>query len=1725
MVLGSASQLSYALADNSSPANTTAAESPAEGDVSTPEAAAQAEGTGDSAPATQTFSLSGQQTDETAAPDSQNEETVAGDIAGVALQVSAALPLKRDVVVTARLTGEGTDLSRTATLPAANADVPTDTGTLHFDGLANGTYTLRVSADGFADYEQTIQVQDLVYTVQLYTDFLVGMSYDSAAPHPGVLRAGDVTGDGAITDADVTALVDALGTDAVACDLDGNGTVDLVDLQMLAANYQDTSNGTAVPTTRLSEALAAPAVAQGTEIIGSADDLLTGESSVQLKPQNSQAISEQNPVEVAFDFSGGNESTVDMQGLVLKSPAGSANAVTGGDITIEYEENGETKTMTIPMAPPMARALAAQVQADGTIVVDFGGQIAVKKVTILITATSQSTNLSDITQVEFLNDMESRIPAPQMDIPANLSAETGSKTFTLRWDAAVNVTGYEVEITCGGKTETSRTAAPTLTVTRFDGKKLVNKTEYTVRVRSINGEWRSPYGEALVVVPVADELPPAPDALQLTGATLSIRASWKAMEDTDTYNLYYRKQGDADFTKIEGIGSNSYTLTGLSGGVRYEVYVTGVNELGEGPASLTASASTTSVAPVNMPNYRLLNIAADDGTYTTHITAATHLAGYMKDSPLDKDNTAWGVLDGDFASWYGLNDWDDGATYPDNGGIRVTFDEAQNIGYLSLAQIEERGYYGNVRLYAHNESGQEYEVPGVTISKRSDGVSRNYYLIKIAGGVTTDYLRVCIGYTYENRPVSISELRFHSYDSLEDDILALYADDLHVTLVPTVDEETIEALQARLDTPDEASGEYHPDREALQRELDNARGLLENQLSDAVQVHTTITAAKDTHLGFTGLNAWQPLGVSAYAGEELVLYVGGKGGQTGSVAPLQLIATQFNAESGSVNARPIALKYGRNEISVPELVSFDAEHGGALYVQYTGNDATAQLSVRVGGGVKVPVLDLYGITDSGERLARVTQYVAELESYVASLPELHETLHAGSGVAAIDHGYNAEECILNTSDILLDQMMLSVPPQQILAGLSGADTAAKANQLLDSMDAMDQMMILFYQHKGLTDLRGAGDRNRLPSQHLNIRYQRMFAGAFMYAAGNHIGIGWGSVPGLAQGSVVQLDENGRYASGSFFGWGIAHEIGHNINQSLYDIAEVTNNYFAQLSQSSEGVRFGYDAIYRRVTSGVMGHSDDVFTDLAMYWQLHLAFDKGYEYQIYDDYFDLLWNRFYARVDTFARTPSVAPTPGNVPLTLGGNVDQNFMRLACAAAESDLTDFFLRWGLQPDSTTAAYAAQFPAETRALYYINDDARDYAMTHDAGTSIAGQDVGLAGSSVSVSEQTPNQVELDLVSTVDADLLLGYEITRITYANGQPSAEVVGFTTSDHYTDTITTLNNRTVTYEIAAVDKFLNRSQSVSLPTVKISHDGSYDKSLWTVSTNMVSDQDSHLDAGEHDPCEPTPVAAIDQVIDNDKSTTYIGRAQSGQAVVTLDFHKVLGATAFKYTVTEGSPIESYEVQISPDGSQWITVASGSFASQEVNTVYFRNENNDPWVCTYDAMQLRLIVTAPAGADIAISELDVLGPTGDNVELTAEGIGYLTDDLTYAEGEAIPQGSLVFTGSYKGNPAYNVVLLFDENGNIVGGLDDEGNLVANQIILAPDPENGELGEVSEGYWIYWIEPEYLPDTLPGSVRAELYRVDNATTNEGQRLTADTMPVALPDTLPGITPSGVGQ
>lgn len=1535
-----------------------------------------------------------------------------------------------------------------------------------FTDLGKGTYTLTITGEGYLPYTQELSLDAMHYELSVY-------AFGKAEDGYGSIVYGDLNNDGVADQNDAVSIIDEIdsGSYAAGHDINRDGKLDMVDVQQ-ASNilaYEQTARSASVTGwVNLSNV-----EVSGSEstVVSNADALLSQTGSASLATANNEEISESNPVEIGFVLSAPKL----LDGIVLES-----GQIAGGTVIVIDEVGTEHEFVIASLAR----------SADNTIEIDLGGKIAVKKVIIRVNKTNQSTNLVEISKVEFLNGMEDRIPAPELNIPHDLSAVPGNKEFSVSWAKESNVTGYEVLIRQGDQQEVKQTADPAITISMFNQQKLKNGIEYKVQVRSVNGQWKSDYSDEITVICRTDSTPDAPDYVNAVGIYQAVQVTWKTMEDTDYYELYYRKEADTEYTLIGDLKSSSYTITGLENNTKYYVYVVGVNEIGRSPRSDESVTTTANITPAALPAYKLINTSNGTGEISAHVVSATHSTGTMVGTQYEG---ALGLFDNDYSSYLQVNDWDFGGSYPGNNkGIVVTFDDFYTIGMLSFAEVEDAWTYSTSSVSYDDANGKTRDV-GSSIQQKTDANGRKFYLVTLSEPVTTNRIKLGIGHPYGNQnTIRVAEMRLYAYDSLEKDIGALYADDLRITLNENVNEAVLDELQARLDTKDDVSQEFHPKHDALQKELNEAKELFETPgLKETQTIHSSITMKKNANVG--GLNAWQPLGISAEAGEELVIYVGHPGKTAGAATDLSLVATQYHAESDSLSQTVMTLKIGRNEITVPEISSKDAEHGGPLYIEYKGTNDNAGYSLRVSGGTEIPVLDLYGISDQSERERRTEAYVEELKAYVASLSSLHD--HQG-------RDYDAKNCVLNTTDILLDQMMLSLPADQILSGSQGSSTT-----LLTSLDSMEDMMTLFYQHKGLTDVfedSANASRNLLPNGHLNIRYMRMFAKAFMYAAGNHIGIEYDQTKALAESAGVTADESGKKISGSYFGWGIAHEIGHNINQSQYAVAEVTNNYFSMLAttdHTNATARFSYDVVYDHVTSGSTGAVSDVFLQLAMYWQLHLAYDDSYSYKQFGSYEEIMDNLFYARVDSYARNTGAAPSPQGVALTLGSDVYQNFMRLASAAAKKDLTEFFTHWGFVPDETSRAYMEQFEKETRAIWYINDDAKEASMSLDSSAGVAGQDAVTTSLS-----QENNCVTLTMKGSNEN--IFGYEILRTEIREGRAETKVVGFTTSDTYTDVVSGLGNRTVSYTVRAVDVFLQRSNDEMLEQVKLDGDGLIDARDFTAATNMTSQMDEEINASDDDPDAPGVISAVSRVIDTKRDTEYTGEADQDAYIVidmkysqTVNGIRLISDTSYKV-----------RVEISQDGSDFQKVSETEYDGSSI--VYF---NDGKVIVSYDARYVKLTFVDSAGKEISLREAEVIAPNGDNVEI--DSVGYLENDYVYADdGQSIKAGSLVFTGSYKGNPAYNVVLVYDENGNIIGGSDGE-EITAQQIILAPDPEDALLGNTSDGTWIYWIEPDQLPAELPGRVRVELYRVDNAETNEGQRLVSDTLWYELADTLPGIT------
>lgn len=1708
-------------------------------------------------------------------------------------------------------------------------------GLVTFNDVEPGSYDLVVSCPKFKDYKQTIYVSDEIgndgrniirsYRVVLYTwDYAIG---SGEVNHPGIIFYGDVTGDRAIDNADVDVMIDAIqtGSSESTRDLTGTGTVSLVDLQVLAEAYgrEDVLSSTA--SSMLSHNLNNVEVTEEVviveddpqslplqEVIGNPDQ----ESSVKVKTKSNEPISQEHPVSLVFNNLQ-DVSNDGVEAMVIKPPhVESADATTDtrpreGTITAEYDDaNGftqyleftfrdqnEVSTLSeraqniaqalgiIPEKAYADQAASAVIDSNGNIIVDFGRKIAIKKVTLKITkVANENLNLAEISSVEFLNEMQDRIPAPEMNIPTGLTGKPGSKEFSISWNPEPegNVHGYEVFIEANGKHQIMTTKNSNLVVTEFAyGKKgkVENGVTYTVKVQSMNGQWRSGWCDPITVKPMATKVPDPPENVNATPGYKYITVSWKMMEDTDKHTIHYSVKGSNDWKTITDVTTNSYQISNLLDRTTYQVYVTGINAIGESRPSDTASATTTTIDPAELPTYRLINSQTSDGRYMNNIAGVRAISGTMVDSPLDTNGTALGIFDNDYTSYMMKQDWDMGCAYnAGNHGVEVSFTTPQTIGFVSFAASTQNLEYSAIKLFARNAEGVMTAVNNISYTYQTCSNGRRYVLVRIPGGVTTD--QILLGMSRYVRYIDIAEMRIHGYNDIEDRINDLYGDDMHITLKQSVRDNPaiFEELQTQLDTP-EPNGDYYPYRASAQRELDFAKKLYEDEqagLGEVIKIHTELNDSADNgkNLGIGGLNAWQPIGKVAAANDTIIAYVASPNVKTvgnTSNSKVQIYVGQHYAESSNPPSYGGVFPVGRQQYSVPQRVTKDtAERGSQLYVQYAGSNTNEEWYIRVMGATSSPYLDLYKDHDPASRAAKAEKYINALDERVDELAQAkadeaaHDALHSESvndlgeqNVNVFENDYADASCILNSTEIMTDYMLYSVAATKAISacGSRTDPMATRVSKLLATMDGTDQLMTLFYQHKGLAaEGMGAAKANTVPARHLNIRQMRMFAGAFMYASGNHIGVDYqqsGNFAGLRpiSDAATAPGATRSQGDGNYFGWGVAHEIGHNINDGRYSYAEVTNNYFAQLCRMiNDGTtRFTYDKVYDRVTSGAKGRSGNVFTQLAMYWQLMLAHDNNEIYTIYNDPDSIFANRIVARMDSYARVPASAPAPDGVALALDGGESQNVIRLASAAAQKNLAKFFTCWGLVPNEQTMRYISQFPEETRALQYVTDDAVKWTRANPGAAKVASRDVVAASVS-----QKDNLVTVT-VSTTDpacANSLLGYEISRVTYAEGKPSSEIVGFATttdgSATFVDNAGFLGNRAVIYSVKAVDKFLNYSNEFKTDQIKLNGAGMYNQKDWAASSNMTSDQDQvqatvpvEGDFECADELSKNTVSAVERLVSGSLETDFTGTAADADPWIAIDMRQARAISSIRYTPAQtGTPITGYKIESSLDNMKFTQIASGTFSVDPKNgyaQIYFYGQSEEggvsnPWITTETARYLRITAVGAQGQKIGIGSINVFGPSGDDVDfLAVEGeedvpvIGVLGEDYQLEAGDhhpenVIPAGSIVFTGRYKGNPAYNVVVLYDEAGKIVGGtkvVGDSEELIAEQVILAEDPGNALLGETSDGRWVYWISPD---NQIQGKVRAELYRVDNALTNEGQRLVADSLYVSIPTTLPTI-------
>lgn len=1798
--------------------------------------------------------------------------------------------------------GSGT---QTKQLKAAKDEINSE---IFFEGIANGTYELTVTASKYLTYKQMIDFDGRCVNIDLY-NYQSANDGLSGNAKLGVMPAGDMNGDGAINDADADLVKNAIEKNNTAYDLSGNGVVDLDDVAFVVRNAGRTVAATPMRTISGAVLKQQTKVSNGTgtSIQGTASNLLAQNKdagNVSLKRSDNSKISASKPVEVNIETQSSSQSLQNSQALVIAAPEnsnGNANTMAAGTVTVEgVDSAGKTVTVTAnvaqnttksaasmstqnalasygandeeaveateesseeateesvqqeaaddqsqessedaqePATQPSAQpedvvASAAQnaksaapsdisgneakesyavqadevtVENDGSVVINLGTRVAIKKVTIRVTATANQGNLAEIAKVEFLSDFAERIAEPQLSIPTvtkvtNTNASgLGYKNITINWTPQTNVTGYEVSISgpSYNKTALETTTSHTFIGDSFNGT-IKSFQTYDIKVRSVSGDWRSDWSEVFKHEATATNKPPAPQYVSVTPLVERLNVSWNCKFDAEWFTLYYReKNSNGDYAKIENITGTTYSLAGLDPEEYYQVYVVAHNRNGESPKSVIAEGRTLASDLTRMPKYDLLNFNDQTGMATTGIKSVT--GNRNKSYEIRNGNKTvnqaqatyedWkAVLDNNPDSYAYIPDWDSGVSYDNFRGPIIELSARADVDTFRFSPSDKvtspNLYEAKIRYKDYNNGAKLTDVMG-SVSIKYDSDNHKYYEIVTDEPINSDYFELRLR-NFNSGPITIQELKIYKYNSLDRDIEALFTDQMRTMVKEGTTVEQVQALIDRAEAVDPSTGEQHPHHDSQIAELNYAMDIVKNGAHevDFVQVDNQITSRGEPASGFAqALSDNQPAGYVAGAGDTIVVYVTDRNGKTarGARANLNLVCTQMHPEV-TYWQRSVELKAGRNEITIPVVSSLACEHGGALYLQYTGDKGYNDYRVRILGATKIPVLRATGLTGT-ERRAAIETYVTELKTYATAVQASHNKVHKASTNPNVNsYAYDEKNCILNYTDITMDNMMYSFPATQVNKALgASATTAARADKLENALAGMETQIDYFYQFKGLN--KAATDNDRYPKLRLNLRYHRMFTGAFMYAAGKHIGIEWGSTTEPFGLTPVTADSTGQKTGGSMTGWAIAHEIGHCINASAYQRVEVTNNVFAQIAkaassgETSSAFRSSYDKVYAGVVAGNVAHNGDLGVQLAQYWQLHLAYDDNYLFKKFDSISEQQAGLFYARVDSYLRDRSKLPKPfiGNP------SGDQLFMQACCAAANKNVLDFFTAWGYKPDASTIQYASQFENEDRKIQYINDDARLWRI-QKKGRMSSNTIVTAKVTNATNNRINGNKVQISLANnnTVDG-AMLGYEIKR----NGT----VVGFvdSTKTSFTDILTTENNKAFTYEVTAFDKYLNATATVNLGEVKVCHDGAISKANWTAtSTTATSKQDQAVEGSTDDPdagaVEGTTIPGTNKVsgaknvIDDNASTIFCaegGTSATTRPNIVINLGGQKQVTALKFTPAKKSSNTTsntysdiftddkmnqlrpygYKIELSQDGNNWTTVKEGSLyqngfkmddsstwkaqsdiivnndssvAENKSLTIFFSQRDSYgnllPYMNTYDASFVRL--TATNMSAFATAEIDILGPTSDNVDLIASGYGTLSNDFYYDSHQpAIPKGARVLYGEYKGDPAYNVVILKDQDGNVIDG---------QSIILADVAEKGMLGETSDGRWIFWMENKTKTDSNGQtynelqqfdsnvkSVKAELYRVQDAQTLAGQRITSTSLTLSLPSKPGNVT------
>lgn len=1539
---------------------------------------------------------------------------------------------------------------------------------VQFTGLSaeanENQYYLELTGTGFQSYRSE------VLTLSNYSQGMILGTGD------GTFTQGDLNGDDRVNEADIEVVKQYLDTENSLADLNGDGAVDITDLAMITMASGATGEAQVYQTSailsKVVDIASAEQELEGTIKSGNIASLFTDNS------ETVRLAAKENESQIALPIPLTANEGVELEQVEIVSST--AAPLEKGVVEVTTVDGNTFEVLFDESTPDGVYAIQTRDDGRKVVTISLGARVPVKKITIRVEVVDNQEIV--VEQIKFLKDILPENPVQENTKVQNVKAQAGAEEVTLSWDVFPNITGYKVYY---GTSQNQMTSTVETDRTSCTIKNLKNLTTYYFAVAPISTagdqKWEGGKSDVVSATPQPASVPDKPDNVTVTPKDTMLQVTWKPGKDTQYSKVQYRVKGQSEFVVLDGEFQNSTYISGLENGVTYEVQVFGVNIRGNGPVSLTAEGTPEreDIEAPDLPTVnRLDNSVIVSATYPTNNTDTKVSVGQLPSA----------VYDGDYRTGWVASAW-----WVDKK-FTFQFDKAYEMDYFI--------YVPNLGLDTQNNSGNRYRdyfkkfnisINGVAIPEGQVSFEKvddnSYFIVKFPRSTVTS-LTVEPSQWDGAGNMNLTEVAFYEYDGLADSIEAMFANDSHTALADGVDQATIDVLYEKASDVDA----YYVDRAVLLDELENARQLLNGEELVVRTGFASRSSSADGKYGQTA-SALQPLGVSALSKQTISVYVEGLGaGETAT-----LVQWQQYSETGNTR-QSYTLHNGRNRIYLTEIGnSGSGERGGSLYIEYSGSNANAlKLQIRDTSEQKtvvteIPMLNIdptqwYGKSED-ERKTLIRDYVQELQTYVAGL--------------SFPNDSSRKTNIRNVTEIATPSVLLSLPADQVLSGLGGTTVSVEdaTSKLYNAICAWEQLLFLVNKTQGIIQADADFASYQYPMQtRQNIRFSRMFSGAFMFAAGSYIGIDYNETRAMVTGYPVEMTGSGSGIDGDdlngLYGWGIAHEIGHNMDKIGY--AEITNNIYSLVAQTADtGDMVGqsrlegmYQAIFDKVALRKPGQAGDVFTQLGMYWQLHLAYDEAgspFDGSGALDFYNAFFSKWKAGVH------SDAPSK-----------DDQIALIAAEVTGKNLTEFFTRWGMELSVKTKETLAEYESEPRNIWYLNDQSRRDRLN--------GENKAELTANLTAVVENEKQVKLTVTVSGDASRVQGYEILR----NGTPVGFLMGNgENTQTYVDTVGAANHMSFTYSVRVIDKLGYEVATAQAEQVRISYDVTLDATLYDIS---------------------------EYGLNQDTNTKNIQITAKDGGVLTTSGLKIVGDS----TPTSGD----YTVTITTADGRSVIAKSDSFSNSQSEASFLTYWNKpgtdatDTRIWMYDATS---IVISGIPDDVSTSNIQLLSYPGDNIAFTeGASIGILGADYSYTvmdeEGktttETISAGTIIITGSYRGDPIYNSIRVKAKMQSMKPGSSEapvvtEQTLSGETLLFAEIPKDGAVSTISDGFFVFipenqesfkQVNEDHGENHAAGNLvmialQAQMWRaVDSEGSNP--RMTSDTLFISVPryDSMPEI-------